>query len=76
MSESEIPDDLSLTARLEGLLFVASEPVLASQLANALEVTTTQVERTGRISCQSRAASAASCGTSPVDHCSRDGRTG
>jgi len=45
MSESEIPDDLSLIARLEGLLFVASEPVLASQLANALEVTTTQVER-------------------------------
>lgn len=45
MSESENSSELSLAAKLESLLFVASEPVTLGQLATTLEVTSTQVER-------------------------------
>ena len=45
MSDSENSSELSLTARLEGLLFVAAEPVAALQLAAALDVTATVVEK-------------------------------
>lgn len=45
MSDSENSSELSLTARLEGLLFVAAEPVAALQLAAALDVTATMVEQ-------------------------------
>ena len=45
MSDSEISSELSLTARLEGLLFVAAEPVAPVQLATALDLTVTVVEK-------------------------------
>jgi segregation and condensation protein B len=45
MSDSEISSELSLTARLEGLLFVAAEPVAPLQLATALDLTVTVVEK-------------------------------
>lgn len=45
MSDSENSPELSLTARLEGLLFVAAEPVAAIQLASALDLTVTTVEQ-------------------------------
>jgi len=45
MSDSEISFELSLTARLEGLLFVAAEPVAPVQLATALDLTVTLVEK-------------------------------
>lgn len=45
MSDSENSSELSLTARLEGLLFVAAEPVATVQLAAALDVTATMVEQ-------------------------------
>lgn len=45
MSDSEISFELSLTARLEGLLFVAAEPVASVQLATALDLTVTVVEK-------------------------------
>jgi segregation and condensation protein B len=45
MSDSEKSPELSLPARLEGLLFVASEPVAPLQLAAALDLTTTLVEK-------------------------------
>jgi segregation and condensation protein B len=45
MSDSENFPELSLPARLEGLLFVAAEPVAAVQLATALDLTVTVVEK-------------------------------
>lgn len=45
MSDSENSVELSLPARLEGLLFVASEPVAALQLAAALDLTTGVIEK-------------------------------
>ncbi len=45
MSDSENSFELSLPARLEGLLFVASEPVAPVQLATALDLTVTVVEK-------------------------------
>ncbi len=45
MSDSEISLELSLPARLEGLLFVAAEPVAPMQLATALDLTVTVVEK-------------------------------
>lgn len=45
MSDSENSPELNLTARLEGLLFVAAEPVAAVQLASALDLTVTVVEQ-------------------------------
>src|SRR3569832_2249528 len=45
MSDSENSLELSLPARLEGLLFVAAEPVAAVQLATALDLTVTVVEK-------------------------------
>jgi segregation and condensation protein B len=45
MSESQKLPDLPLTAMLEGLLFVATEPVPPSQLASALAVSVTEIER-------------------------------
>jgi segregation and condensation protein B len=45
MSDSENSPELSLTARLEGLLFVASEPVTHLQLAAALDLTPGVVEK-------------------------------
>ena len=45
MSDSEISSELSLTARLEALLFVAAEPVAPVQLATALDLTATVVEK-------------------------------
>lgn len=45
MSDSENFPELNLTAQLEGLLFVASEPVTAQQLATALGLTTSVVEK-------------------------------
>ena len=45
MSDSEISFELSLPARLEGLLFVAAEPVAPVQLATALDLTVTVVEK-------------------------------
>jgi len=44
MSESESPE-LPLEVRLEAMLFVAAEPVTTAQLATALDVTTSVVER-------------------------------
>ena len=43
MSESENSSELSLSARIEALLFVAVEPVTSGQLATALETTAAQV---------------------------------
>lgn len=45
MSDSENILELSLPARVEGLLFVAAEPVAPAQLATALDVTTSVVEK-------------------------------
>ncbi len=45
MSELEKNPELDLPALLEGLLFVASEPVTSGQLAQVLEMTPTQVEK-------------------------------
>ncbi len=45
MSDSETLVELELSALLEGLLFVASEPVTPSQLAQALDISPTQVEK-------------------------------
>jgi len=45
MSELQPEASLSLEALLEGLLFVAPEPVLPSQLASALEVSLAEVEQ-------------------------------
>ncbi len=45
MSDSENFPELSLPARLEGLLFVAAEPVAPVQLATALDLTVTVVEK-------------------------------
>ena len=45
MSESENRSPLSLTASLEALLFVSAEPVLPSQLAEALEVSVAEIEQ-------------------------------
>jgi segregation and condensation protein B len=39
------PTELSLTALLEGLLFVAAEPVAPAQLASALDLNVTNVEK-------------------------------
>jgi segregation and condensation protein B len=44
MSESENLQQLPLVSQLEGLLFVAPEPVALSQLAQALELTGAEVE--------------------------------
>jgi segregation and condensation protein B len=44
MTESNFPE-LSLTALLEGLLFVAGEPVAPHQLALALEIPVTEIEK-------------------------------
>jgi len=44
MSEFENPAELPVSARLEGLLFVAAEPVAPSQLAAALELSASEVE--------------------------------
>jgi segregation and condensation protein B len=43
MSENE-PNDLPLSVQLEGLLFVAAEPVTLAHLAEALDVNPTMVE--------------------------------
>jgi len=43
MSESEKTVELSLSAQIEALLFVAVEPVTAGQIATTLEMTTAQV---------------------------------
>ena len=43
MSESENSSELSLSARIEALLFVAVEPVTSGQLATVLETTAAQV---------------------------------
>jgi segregation and condensation protein B len=43
MSEFENPAELSLSAQIEALLFVAIEPVTPGQLSTVLETTTTQV---------------------------------
>jgi segregation and condensation protein B len=45
MSESENWTPISLTASLEALLFVSAEPVLPSQLAEALELSVADVEQ-------------------------------
>jgi len=45
MSESQNISEPSLSALLEGLLFVAAEPVTPQQLAAALELTPTEVEK-------------------------------
>lgn len=45
MSESENLPELSLPALLEGLLFVAAEPVAPAQLSAALDLTVTVVEK-------------------------------
>lgn len=45
MSDSENFPELSLPARLEGLLFVAVEPVPPSQLAAALDMTVSVIEK-------------------------------
>jgi segregation and condensation protein B len=44
MTESKLPE-ISLTALLEGLLFVAGEPVAPHQLATALEMPVAEIER-------------------------------
>ena len=38
-------NELSLTARVESVLFVAEEPISAHRLAEALEVTSEQIEQ-------------------------------
>jgi segregation and condensation protein B len=43
MSDSQ-PIELSLAARIEAMLFVAAEPVMAAQLATALEIPVAAVE--------------------------------
>jgi segregation and condensation protein B len=45
MSENEQISELTLTAQLEALLFVAAEPAAPAQFAAALEITTTEVEK-------------------------------
>ena len=45
MSESENPTPLDIPAALESLLFVSAEPVAPSQLAAALQVSTSAVEQ-------------------------------
>jgi segregation and condensation protein B len=45
MSENENIPELSLTAQLEALLFVAAEPAAPAQFAAALDLPVTQVER-------------------------------
>ncbi len=45
MSDLQNPSELSLPAMLEGLLFVAAEPVAPAQLASALDLTATEVEK-------------------------------
>jgi segregation and condensation protein B len=45
MSESENPNPLDLTSSLEALLFVSPEPVLPSQLGQALDVSLAAVEQ-------------------------------
>ncbi len=45
MSKSENPDELSLPAQIEALLFIAVEPVTPGQIASTLEVTSTKVTR-------------------------------
>jgi segregation and condensation protein B len=45
MSDSEKSPELSLPARLEGLLFVAAEPVAAAQLGAALDMNVTVIEK-------------------------------
>ncbi len=45
MSESENSLELPLAAQIEGLLFVASEPVAPMQLASALDLNVTEVEK-------------------------------
>ncbi len=45
MSESKKPTLLEISAMLEALMFVSSEPVEMSQLATALELSTTAVEQ-------------------------------
>jgi len=45
MSESQNISEMSLPVLLEGLLFVAAEPVSTQQLAAALELTSTEVEK-------------------------------
>ncbi len=45
MSESQNISEPSLSALLEGLLFVAAEPVTPQQLAAALDLTSTEVEK-------------------------------
>jgi segregation and condensation protein B len=45
MSDSENSFELSLPARVEGLLFVAAEPVASAQLAAALDMNVTVIEK-------------------------------
>ncbi|MDX9991742.1 MAG: SMC-Scp complex subunit ScpB [Anaerolineales bacterium] len=45
MSDSQNLPELSLSALLEGLLFAAPEPVTPAQMAAALELTPTQIEK-------------------------------
>ncbi|HKJ38566.1 MAG TPA: SMC-Scp complex subunit ScpB [Anaerolineales bacterium] len=44
-TEENIETELSLSVKLEGILFVASEPVPTSQLAAALDVSNSVIER-------------------------------
>ena len=45
MSESKIPTPLDIPAALEALLFVSAEPVALTQLASALEISSSAVEQ-------------------------------
>ena len=44
-SETILETDLSLSAKIEAMLFVSAEPVAIQQLAQALDVTASVVER-------------------------------
>ena len=45
MSDLKRPAELSLTAKLEALLFVAAEPVLLNHLGNALNLTPAKIKK-------------------------------
>lgn len=44
MSDSKSPSELSMTAKLEGLLFVAAEPVSLNQLGTVLDLTPAKIK--------------------------------
>ena len=73
MSENE-NNDLPLSVQIEGLLFVAAEPVTPAHLAEALDVAPSMIEAAlqelDSVTPEPRLATTTTWRARPIDHCS------